>query len=277
MRTTPDSARSTAEAPSTGAFRRWIAASALWIVLPTFGLFAADEEQVRWVKLDEARAKSILTGKPVLVLCITDLLPDGPPTKGIDRSFTSELVRPQRDEFLFVKCTDMSTVKAVKATSKSEMIFFDPDGEELHRTVVKCTQDIADAMKVTLTRYANQPIRWTSEPPAPVERSPDGRKLTVVLFRSASEDVEGVIRSLEDRSVSKFHSRCAFVSMEYRLGSETVAKWTVVAAPTLLLLDAEKEFGPKAVLDRTSGRKTPREVRGFLRKGLAEIEKSHRK
>ena len=62
-------------------FLRWIVASAFWIVLPAFGQLAADEEQVRWIKLDEARAKSIQTGKPVLVLCFTDLLPDGPPTK----------------------------------------------------------------------------------------------------------------------------------------------------------------------------------------------------
>ena len=89
--------------------------------------------------------------------------------------------------------------------------------------------------------------------------------------------MDAVIRSLEDRTVSKIHPRCAFVSVEYRAGSEDAAKWNVLAAPTLLLLDAEKEFGPKAVLDRTSGRKTPREIRGFLRKGLAEIEKSHHK
>src|SRR5258706_4402388 len=149
---------------------RWIAVGALWIFLPNVGLVAGDEEQVRWIKLDEARARSIASGKPVLVFCMTDLIPDGPPTKGIDRSFTSELVRPQRDEFLFVKCTDMNTVRAVKATSKCEMIFFDPDGDELHRTVVKSSQDIAAAMKATLTRYANQPIRWTSEAPAPFER-----------------------------------------------------------------------------------------------------------
>jgi len=57
---------------------------------------SADDEQVKWIKLDEARAKSLATGKPILVVCLTDLVPEGPPTKGIDRSFTSEQVRPQK-------------------------------------------------------------------------------------------------------------------------------------------------------------------------------------
>src|SRR5579862_9412474 len=99
------------------------------------GLLAADEEQVKWMKLDEARAKSAATGKPVLVICMTDLLPEGPATKGIDRSFTADQIRSFRDEFWFVKCTDMATVRAVKATSKCELITFDPDGEEIHRCV----------------------------------------------------------------------------------------------------------------------------------------------
>jgi hypothetical protein len=40
-------------------FLRWILAGAFWILLPAFGRLAADEEQVRWIKLDEARARSI--------------------------------------------------------------------------------------------------------------------------------------------------------------------------------------------------------------------------
>ena len=84
------------------------------------------------------------------------------------------------------------------------------------------------------------------------------------------------IRSLEDRAVAKLHPRCSFVAMEYRKDSPDLAKWNVLAAPTLLLLDAEKEFGPKAVIERSSERKNPREVKAFLRRGLAAIDKSHR-
>jgi len=170
----------------------------------------------------------------------------------------------------------MATVKAVKATSKCELIFLDPDGDELYRTVAKGTPDIANAMKAVLMNYTDRPIQWVPDPPAPAQRSPTGKKLTVVLFRNASDDVATVVRSLEDRSVAKLHPSCTFVAMDFRKDSPEVAAWNVLGAPTLLLLDAEKEFGPKSIVERTSGRKNPREVKSFLRKGLAGIEKSHR-
>jgi hypothetical protein len=246
------------------------------LALSGAGLTAADEDQVKWLKLDEARAKSIVTGKPVLVICISDLIPDGPATKGLDRSFTSELVRPQKDEFLFVKCTDMATIKAVQATSKCEFITFDPDGDVILRTVVKSTQDLANAMKTSLTTYANQPIVWSSDPPMPVERGATGKVLTVLLFKDASDEVATTIHSLEDRSVVKFHSRCNFVAMEFRKGSSEVARWNVLSAPTLILLDPQKEFGPKSILERAAEKKTPRELRAFFRKGLVTLEKARR-
>jgi hypothetical protein len=252
----------------------WIGVSLL--ALSGAGLTAADEDQVKWLKLEEARAKSIVTGKPVLVICISDLIPDGPATKGLDRSFTSELIRPQKDEFLFVKCTDMATIKAVQATSKCEFITFDPDGEVILRTVVKSTQDLANAMKASLTAYANQPIVWSSDPPLPVERGATGKALTVLLFRDSSDEVAATVRSLEDRSVVKFHSRCSFVALEYRKGSPEVARWNILTAPTLLLLDPQKEFGPKSIVERVVDKKTPRELRAFLRKGLVALEKPRR-
>src|SRR5579862_289069 len=46
------------------------------------GTLAADEEQVKWMRLDEARARSAASGKPVLVICMTDLVSEGPGTKG---------------------------------------------------------------------------------------------------------------------------------------------------------------------------------------------------
>ncbi|HVR85823.1 MAG TPA: hypothetical protein VMU54_16005 [Planctomycetota bacterium] len=253
---------------------RWTALA--FAMLSWRGLLAADEEQVKWMKLEEARAKSAATGKPVLVICLTDLVSEGPGTKGIDRSFTTDMIRPFRDEFCFVKCTDMATVRAVKVTSKCEFVTYDPDGEEIHRCVTKSTADIAAAMKKTLASYCSRPITWSTEAPAPVERSPDGRRLTVVLFRDESEDVASLVSALEDRSVAKLHGRCTFVSIPFRKDSPDVAKWKVLGAPTLLLLDAEKEFSPKSIVERTGEKKNPRELRALLRRGLAAVEKSHR-
>ncbi|HLY74569.1 MAG TPA: hypothetical protein VKU80_10675 [Planctomycetota bacterium] len=251
-------------------------ASAAVAMLSWCTLLGADEEQVRWMKLDEARAKSAVTGKPVLVICLTDLVADGPATKGIDRSFTTDVILSFRDEFYFVKCTDLATVRAVKATSKCEFITYDPDGEEIQRCVTKSTAEIAAAMKKTLAAYRSRPITWVTEPPAPAERSPEGKKLTVVLFRDESEDVASLVSALEDRAVSKLHCRCTFVSIPYRKGSPEAATWKVLGTPTLFLLDAEKEFGPKSVVERTGEKKNARELRALLRRALAAVEKSHR-
>src|SRR5882672_3392126 len=102
--------------------RAAFAAAMLWC----FGLRAAEDEQVRWVKLDEARARSAATGKPVLVICMTDLVSEGPGTKGIDRSFSTDQLKVFKDEFHYVKCTDMATVRALKIQSKCEFITLDP-------------------------------------------------------------------------------------------------------------------------------------------------------
>ena len=246
------------------------------LVLALAGFVTADEEQVKWVKLDEARARSVVTGKPILVFAMTDLIVEGPPTKGLDRAFATEAVRSQRDEFLFVKCTDMTTVKAVRATSKSELIFLDPDGDEILRTVVKSPAEIAAAMRDALTRYAPKPIQWVANAPPPDGGVSEGKHMVVLLFGGDSEDALAAVRSLEDRRVAKLHEKCLFVRIEYRKDSPEVKFWNVVSAPTLVLMDRRKDFGPKSAVERTTERKTPREMKSFLVRGLTAIEKGRR-
>ena len=229
------------------------------------------DEQVKWLKLDEARARSAAGGKPVLVWVISALVVDGPPTKGLDEAFKSEIVRVQKDDFHFVKCADMTTIKAVKATSKCELIVFDPDGDELLRAVVKSPPEIAAAMKAATARYHDKPIQWSAGAP-PADRKP----MTVVLFSDGSEAAETAARTLEDRRVVKFHERCAFVRIDYRKDAPEAKTWNVSSAPTLILLDSAKEFGPKSAVERTAERKTPREMKSFLVKGLTAIEKGRR-
>lgn len=249
----------------------------LWVALVSLALggpLVADDDQIKWVKWEEARAKSITGGKPVLVFCMTDLIPDGPPVKGLDRAWACEPVRIYRDEFHFVKCTDLKLAKTVKATSKCEMIFLDPDEVELLRVVVKSTAEIAAAMKDVLTRYATKLISWTpNSPPAKVE----GKPMTVVLFGDDSDAaVAAAVRTLEDRRVSGIHEKCVFVRIPYQRDSAEVRDWKINGAPTLLLLDSTKDFGPKSVLERASDRKTPKEMKAFLVKGLLAVEKARR-
>jgi hypothetical protein len=254
--------------------RLWMGAALVSLALG--GSLAADDEQVKWVKWEEARAKSGVSGKPILVFCATDLIVDGPPVKGLDRAFASELVRIYREEFLFVKCTDLKMVKALKATSKCELIFLDPDDLELLRTVVKSSAEIAAAMKDCLARYANKPITWNLNSPPSKGSSVEGRPMTLVLFGDDSDAAAAAIRSLEDRRVANVHEKCIFVKIPYRKEATETRDWNVQGAPTLLILDSAKDFGPKSVLERSSDRKTPKEMKAFLIKGLVAIEKGRR-
>jgi hypothetical protein len=253
--------------------RLWVGAALVSLALR--GSLAADDEQVKWIKWDEARAKSSVTGKPIVIFCATDLIVDGPPVKGLDRAFASELVRIYRDEFFFVKCTDLKMVKAIKATSKCELIFLDPDDLELLRIVVKSSAEIAAAMKDCLTRYVNKPITWTSNSP-PKGTSVEGKPMVVVLFGDDSDGAAAAIRSLEDRRVSSVHEKCLFVKIAYRKEAPETKEWNIQGAPTLLILDSLKDFTPKSVLERSAERKTPKEMKAFLVKGLAAIEKARR-
>jgi len=240
-------------------------------VLLLLMLAGPGDEQVKWIKLDEARARSAVSGKPVLVWSISALLVDGPPTKGLDQAFQSEIVRVQKDDFHFVKCADMNTIKAVKATSKCELIIFDPDGDELLREVAASVPQLAAAMKAATARYSNKPIQWSvGAPPA------DSKPMTVVLFSDGSEAAEVAARTLEDRRVVKFHERCSFVRIDYRKDAPEAKAWNVSCAPTLILLDHAKDFGPKSSVERSAERKTPREMKSFLVRGLTAIEKARR-
>ena len=119
---------------------------------------AGDEDKFRWIKLEEALPRSSADGKPTAIFVSTDLLVDGPPLKGTDRNFEMMEVRPFREEFHFVKCTDMRTVKAVRAQAKCELIVLDPDAAEIHRVIVRTPLEIANALKSALAQYARKPI-----------------------------------------------------------------------------------------------------------------------
>jgi len=97
-----------------------------------------------------------------------------------------------------------------------------------------------------------------------------------VLFGNDSDESAAAIRSLEDRRVVKYHAKCVFVRIPYQKDSPEVKAWNVVSAPTLLIMDSGKDFGPKSVVERSSERKNPREMKTFLARGVSAIEKARR-
>ena len=236
---------------------------------------AGDDERLRWLKLEEALPRSSADGKPTAVFVATDLLVDGPPVKGMDRAFEMAEVRPHREDFHYVKCTDLKTVKAVRAQSKCELIVLDPDAADICRVVVRSPAEIAAALKNALALYARKPIAWLEKSPAPVD-GVSGRPLLVLLFGDHSADEAAVVAALENRRVARIHERCVFVRVPWSKDAPGLQGWSVTKAPTLLLLDADREVSGKFVLERSSGKKTPREMKAFLSKGLAALERSRR-
>jgi len=242
-----------------------------WVGLALFVLAPAGGEQIKWVKLEDALGSSAGDGKPAVVFCATDVLPGGLPVKYVEPAFASEAVRAFRDEFHFVKCTDQKTAKAVKAASKCELIVLDPECSELVRKVVGSVDEIVATLKGALAQYDRKPIVWNADVP------PEGsEKMIVLLFGDDSTDAAAAVTSLEDRRVARIHEQCVFVRITYRKDSPETREWNIQRAPTLLLLGSGKEFKPKSVLERSSGRKSPREMKAFLAKGLTAIEKARK-
>jgi len=250
--------------------RLWIGLAVL--ILAQGGALAAGGEQIKWVKLEDALGRAAADGKPAVVFCATDLLTAGPIVKYVDPAFSSEAVRAFRDAFHFVKCTDLKTVKALKAASRCELIVLDPEGSEIHRVVVGSADEIVAALKAALLQYDRKPILWNAEAP------PEGsdKPMIVLLFADDSPGAAAAVASLEDRRVARMHGQCVFVRIAYRKDSPEAKEWNIPRAPTLLLLGSGKEFKPKSVLERSSDRKSPREMKAFLAKGLAAIEKERK-
>ena len=74
---------------------------------------------------------------------------------------------------------------------------------------------------------------------------------------------------MEDRSIAKFHDRFHFVKTAFRRDSEEAKKYGVSQAPSFVIL----EPGKGEVIEKSTGKKTAREIRAAIVKALARPEK----
>jgi hypothetical protein len=182
---------------------------------------------------------------------------------GADRAFATESIVKKSDEFVCVrgsgKQADQLGVKDVPC-----VVFTDPDGDEIGRSVFGSEQYLERAMGEALKKYANAPVSWGGD----VKAVPAG-KLLVVGF----DDEKGeALKVVEDRTLVKFHDRCVFVKLPSEKGSEALKQWNVVMTPTLVLCDPSKENPEKNVIEKLGGKKSPREVRAAILRALKKLD-----
>jgi hypothetical protein len=175
-------------------------------------------------------------------------------------------------EFLFVRACDKKTQEAIRSRP-GEIVILDPEGAELHRGVCMDAPAIEKAMDAALQKYAPKPISWNLYESKGLESARSAGKLALLAFDDGGKDGDALLKALEDRMVAGQHERFLFVRVPFKKDSDDVRAWAVTSALTLLIVDPSQEPGPKAVLEKTVGKKTPVQLKAFLQKASKAKEK----
>jgi hypothetical protein len=238
-------------------------------VLPILLLLWANgqSQEIPWLKLDQAKAVGLNTGKLIVVYVACD------PNSGAarcsggagERAFADPVILKRGDDFHFVRIGDRKTAQSVGATRAPEVIFMDAEGDEFHRSGFTDAVTLDRAMTAALQKYSPRAVPWTAELPA----SPSGKSLLVVGF----DDEKGeALKALEDRTLVKYHDRFTYVRFSLKKDAEAARKWGVSQAPALFLCDASKEAPEKNTLEKLAGKKTPATIRAAILKALSKLE-----
>jgi hypothetical protein len=232
----------------------------LWAVPP-------GNQEIGWLKLDQAKAIAASTGKLILVYVACDPLSGAAPCSGgaAERSFADPGILKRRDDFHYVRICEKKTAQSVRAGKPPEAIFMDADGDEIFRSAFIDGPTLDRAMTGALGRYAAREIRWGSE----VSTDPVGSPLIVVGF----DDEKGeALKVLEDRSLAKYHDRIEFVRYSPKKDAAAAKRWGVAAGPVIFLCDGNKDSPEKNILERISGKKSPTALKSSIQKALTKVE-----
>jgi len=223
--------------------------------------------EISWLKLDQAKAVGVNTGKLLAVYVACD--PNSGASRcsgGVgDKSFGDPAILKRGDEFHFVRVCDRKTAQLVGATRAPEVIFMDAEGDELHRSGFADAATLDRAMAAALQKSAPHAAPWAGELPA----SPSGKPLLIVGF----DDEKGEsLKGFEDRLLVKYHERFDFVRFTLKKDAEASKKWGVAQTPSIFICDAAKESPEKNALEKLSGKKTPAAIKAAIQKALSKLE-----
>jgi hypothetical protein len=238
------------------------------ILLLSLGAFAADDK-ITWDKADGVLVKAAATGKPVVWYFVANLFSkDGlpPPVDAIDaadKAFANPVIVKRRDPFLWVR-GDQTRANAFKVQGAPAIVITDADGDVLLRATIATPENQFDAMQTVLKeKYVDTPVAWGDV----VRSGPIKKKLLVIGFDGGQGDA---LKSLEDKTLVKYHKSCEFVKLPYEKGGDVAKKWGVDKTPSIMICDASER-----VLERVSGKIAPCHLKAAILKAMAKVDDPH--
>ncbi|HLY75142.1 MAG TPA: hypothetical protein VKU80_13560 [Planctomycetota bacterium] len=225
------------------------------------------QQEIGWLKLDQAKAIASHTNKLILVVVTCDPRSGSAPCNGgaVERVCGEASIAKRQEEFHFVRICEKKTAQLLRATKPPEAIVLDADGDEICRSGFSDAASLEGTLAAALQRYSSREIRWASEIPA----SAGGKSLLVVGF----DDEKGEsLKAFEDRVLVKYHERIEFVKFPARKDSEAAKKWGVSQAPAFFLCDAAKENPERNALEKLTGKKSPAVLKAAIQKAFQRLE-----
>jgi len=225
------------------------------------------QQDVGWLKLDQAKAMASHTNKLILVVVACDPRSGSAPCSGgaAERAFSEAAIAKRQDEFHFVRVCEKKTAQLLRATKPPEAIILDADGDEVYRSGFTDAATLDQILAAALLRYSPHEIHWASDIPA----SPGGKALLVVGF---DDDKGESLKAFEDKLLVKYHDRIEFVRYPARKDSEAAKKWGVSQGPAFFICDAAKESPEKNTLEKMTGKKSPAALKSAIQKAFQKVD-----
>jgi len=236
----------------------------LGFIVLSLPAFAADDK-ITWEHADGVLAKSAATGKPVIWYFVNnqfskDASPVPVATDAADKAFSNPVIVKRRETFLWVR-GDQTKATAFKVQGAPAIVVTDSDGDVLLRASIASPENLFDSMQQVLKeKWVNAPIAWGDV----VRSGPIRTRLLVIGF---DDEQGGALKSLEDKTLVKYHKHCEFVKLQYEKGGEIAKKWGVDKTPSIVICDAGEH-----ILERVSGKLDPNHIKVGIQKAFAKLD-----
>ena len=223
----------------------------------------AADDKITWERSDAALAAAAIDGKPVILyFVVNQFSKDALPAvaAGADGAFTNPVIIKRRESFHWVR-GDQTLANRFKMQGAPGIVITDADGDVLHRASIASPENLYDAMQLVLQeKYVDTPVTWGDV----VRTGPIKKKLLVI---GVEGDEGEALKSLENRTIVKYHKNCEFVKLPIKRGDEDARKYAVEKTPSVVICDPTER-----VLERVQGKITPAQLKAAFVKALRKVE-----